>query len=81
MRLSLEASAQHGDSPVFASVGPTGEFIQPEGMLTTREMREAYDEQLTVLRDAGAEAVCIETKEYVLDEAVIAVEAAKRAGL
>ena len=80
VRLSLEASAQHGGAPVFASVGPTGEFVQPEGMLTAAEMRAAYDEQLAVLRDAGAAAVCIETM-YVLDEALIAVAAARQAGL
>src|ERR1043165_8021216 len=78
VRLSREA-AQALDAPVAASVGPTGEFVQPEGMLSVREMRAAFQEQASVLKEGGADFVCIETM-YVSDEAVIAVESAKAAG-
>lgn len=61
---------------VIASVGPTGEFVEPEGMLSRREMHTAFNQQLTALKEGGAEAVCIETM-YVLEEALLAVEAAR----
>lgn len=79
MKLSLKA-AQEFKRAVAASVGPTGEYTEPEGMLSRAEMQAAYSEQMVALKDAGAEAVCIETM-YVVDEAVFAVKAAKELGL
>ena len=79
VRLSREA-AQPFNAVVAASVGPTGEFVQPEGMLSESEMRGAYREQMFVLKEAGADAVFVETM-YVIDEAALAVEAAKELGL
>jgi len=78
-RLSLEAAKLTGGI-VFASVGPTGEFVQPEGMLTRAEMKAAYIEQMSALKEAGIGAVCIETM-YVVDETLVAIEAAKELGL
>lgn len=78
VRLSREAATPF-DAVVAASVGPTGEFIQPEGMLSNAEMRNAFREQMNVLKEGGADAVCVETM-YVSDEAALAVEAAKEAG-
>ena len=68
------------DRSVCASVGPTGEFIEPEGMLSRKEMRDAFREQMSALKNAGAEWVCIETM-YVVPEAVEAVKAAVELGL
>jgi 5-methyltetrahydrofolate--homocysteine methyltransferase len=65
---------------VAASIGPTGEFLEPEGMLNRREMLSAFTEQISALKDAGAGVVCIESM-FVLDEAVLAIQAAKQAGL
>ncbi len=79
VKLSREA-AEPFDAVVAASVGPTGEFVQPEGMLSRAEMLGAFTEQIAVLKDAGADAICIETM-YVPEEAALAVEAAKKAGL
>lgn len=79
MQISLKA-AQEFKRAVAASVGPTGEYIEPEGMLSRTEMQVAYHEQMSALKEAGAEAVCIETM-YVVDEAVLAVKAAKELGL
>ncbi|HLX61256.1 MAG TPA: homocysteine S-methyltransferase family protein [Planctomycetota bacterium] len=76
--LSLDA-ARAFDAPVAASVGPTGEFVQPEGMLSEKEMRDAFREQIAVLKEGGADAICVETM-YVVQEAAIAVRAAKDAG-
>jgi 5-methyltetrahydrofolate--homocysteine methyltransferase len=79
LQISLKA-AQEFKRAVAASVGPTGEYIEPEGMLSRAEMQTAYREQMDALKSAGAEAVCVETM-YVVDEAVLAVKAAKELGL
>lgn len=65
---------------VAGSVGPTGEFLQPEGMLSEREMYEAFLEQMLALKEGGVDAICIETM-YVLDEALAAIKAAGELGL
>ena len=78
VRLSREA-ADEFDVVVSASVGPTGEFVQPEGLLSGKEMRGAFREQIAVLKEGGADAVSVETM-YVIEEAALAVEAAKEAG-
>lgn len=79
LALSLREAEEFGKL-VVASVGPTGEFIEPEGMLKAQEMYDAFREQMTALKESGAEAVCIETM-YVLDEALAAVRAARDLGL
>ena len=73
-RLSREAADKFGKT-VAGSVGPTGEFLQPEGMLNTREMYDAFHEQMTALKEGGADAVCIETM-FALEEALVALKAA-----
>ena len=77
--LSVEVANQF-DRPVGASVGPTGEFIEPEGMLSHKEMRDAFREQMAALKEGGADFVCIETM-YVVDEAVAAIKAARELDL
>ncbi|HYG75364.1 MAG TPA: homocysteine S-methyltransferase family protein [Planctomycetota bacterium] len=77
--LSRQASDEAGKF-VAASVGPTGEFVQPEGMLTQGEMLVAFREQIEALKEGGVDAICIETM-YVLDEALLAIQAAKECGL
>jgi 5-methyltetrahydrofolate--homocysteine methyltransferase len=77
--LSVEV-ANKFDRPVGASVGPTGEFIEPEGMLSHKEMRDAFREQMAALKEGGADFVCIETM-YVVDEAVAAIKAARELDL
>jgi 5-methyltetrahydrofolate--homocysteine methyltransferase len=79
VELSLRAAAPFGRA-VFASVGPTGEYIEPEGMVTRKEMYAAFHEQMLALKAGGAEAVNIETM-YVIEEACEAVRAAKDLGL
>jgi 5-methyltetrahydrofolate--homocysteine methyltransferase len=78
VKLSREA-AEPFSAVVAASVGPTGEFVQPEGMLSASEMRGSFREQMSVLKEAGADAVFVETM-YVIDEAALAVETAKELG-
>ena len=75
-------AAQHARSQtppghhVVASVGPTGEFLEPLGEVSEGEMLEAFAEQIVALEEGGAEGVVIETKTS-LEEASLAIRAAK----
>ena len=75
-------AAQHARSQapagcyVVASVGPTGEFLEPLGEVTEAEVLDAFVEQVTALEEGGAHGVVIETMTAV-EEAVLAVKAAK----
>ena len=75
-------AAQHARSQappgryVVGSVGPTGEFLEPLGEVTEAEMLDAFADQITALKEGGADAVVIETK-TALEEASLAIRAAK----
>jgi 5-methyltetrahydrofolate--homocysteine methyltransferase len=62
---------------VAASIGPTGEFLEPVGDRTEAEMIAAYEEQIRALHKGGMRALCIETMS-ALDEAVCAIRAARK---
>jgi 5-methyltetrahydrofolate--homocysteine methyltransferase len=49
-------------------------------MLSKKEMYDAYFEQIAALKEGGADAICVETM-YVLDEALVAIEAARAHGM
>ncbi len=71
------AKSQAGSTQYVAgSVGPTGEFIEPLGMVSESEMYDAFAEQITALEEGGADVVMIETQ-MVLDEAQIAIKATR----
>ncbi|MDY7011304.1 MAG: homocysteine S-methyltransferase family protein [Planctomycetota bacterium] len=61
---------------VLGSAGPTGEFMAPLGIETEENFYEAFREQITALEAGGADAVIVETM-TALEEATVAVEAAK----
>ena len=66
---------------VLGSVGPTGEFLEPLGEVSEAEMYDAFAEQVTALKEGGADAILVETM-IAVDEAALAVRAAKNeAGL
>jgi 5-methyltetrahydrofolate--homocysteine methyltransferase len=73
VRLSLEGVG--GRVPVVASVGPTGVELG-KGVATSRQVREAFAEQVAALAEAGAAAVLVETM-YDPAEVRAAVSAAK----
>ncbi len=73
-RLSLEG-APH--AVIAASVGPTGEFLEPLGDVTEAEMEAIYAEQIAAIFKAGVKALCIETMSSV-EEAACAIRAAKK---
>ena len=61
---------------VVGSVGPTGELFEPYGDLTEAQAREAYEEQIAALAEAGADLIVIETMS-AMDEARVALESAR----
>ena len=62
---------------VAASIGPTGEFLEPVGDMTEADMILAFEEQIRALHQGGVRALCIETMSAI-DEAVCAVRAARQ---
>jgi len=77
-RLGSEISRQAAGnrSLVFASIGPTGEFMKPLGMVSEEEMFRDFAEQAQALAVGGAEGIVIETMTD-LSEAKAALRAAK----
>ncbi len=56
------ARAEAGSSAyVGASMGPTGQFVEPLGEVPFDEMREAFREQAEALVSAGADLISLET--------------------
>lgn len=80
-KAAAEASRQGAgpDKLVLGSVGPSGKFLMM-GEVSENEMYEAYGLQCKGLKDGGADAIIVETITD-LEEAVIAVRAAKSTGL
>ncbi len=62
---------------VAASVGPTGQLLEPLGDLSVAQAEEAYAEQVVLLAEAGADLIKIETMND-LEEACCAIRMAKQ---
>ncbi len=62
---------------VFASVGPTGEFMAPLGTRSEAEFIDAFAEQIAACADAGVDGICVETM-TALEEALAALKAARQ---
>ncbi len=73
----ISKNAVNNDVYVFASVGPTGEFLQPLGLTSKEEMEEVFAEQISALKNGGADGIIIETMTDI-DEASCALCAAKK---
>jgi len=75
-------AAQHARSQappgryVLGSIGPTGEFLEPLGLVSESEMLEAFAEQAVALEEGGADGVVIETM-TALEEATLAIKATR----
>lgn len=76
-RLAKEAAGEA--ALVAGSVGPTGEFLEPLGQVKPEVMKQVFQEQIEGLVKGGADLIIIETM-MALDEAALAVEAARSAG-
>ena len=64
---------------VLGDIGPTGDFLEPLGMLKPEQVREAFIEQVKGLAEGGVDGLIVETM-TALDELEIAIEAARSAG-
>jgi 5-methyltetrahydrofolate--homocysteine methyltransferase len=76
-RLAREAA---GDRLVAGSVGPTGELMEPLGLLTPDDARRSFAEQARALRSGGVDFALIETMS-ALEEVRAAVDGVREAGL
>ena len=70
---------QGRDGYVIGDIGPFGGLMEPYGDFLESDVRDAFDEQVTALVQAGADAVIVETQTS-LEELGLALGAAKRAG-
>jgi 5-methyltetrahydrofolate--homocysteine methyltransferase len=70
-------SVQPGGKYVAGSMGPMGRMLKPLGDVDPQEAFEAFSEQARALADGGAEIVIVLTM-YDLEEAVIALRAARK---
>lgn len=61
---------------VAGSIGPLGEMIEPLGEISEQQAYDVFAEQIKALQEGGVDVLFIETM-MALDEAVIAVKAAK----
>jgi 5-methyltetrahydrofolate--homocysteine methyltransferase len=76
-RISKQAAGKR--ALVFASIGPSGKMLM-SGDVTAEELSAAFAEQAAALAVGGADALVVETMAD-LEEAAIAVRAAKATGL
>jgi 5-methyltetrahydrofolate--homocysteine methyltransferase len=77
--VEISRAAAAGRARVFASIGPSGRMLL-SGETTLDELRSAFEEQARELAAGGADALVVETMAD-LEEAVVAVVAAKGTGL
>jgi len=61
---------------VGASLGPTGQLLEPYGTLSVAEAEDVFAEQIAVLAQAGADILLIETQ-HDIEEACCIIRAAK----
>lgn len=73
--VGLKAAA--GQVWVGASIGPTGQLLEPLGPLTLDELEQDYREQVEVFAEAGVDFIKLETHQDI-EEASAALRMAKR---
>ena len=62
---------------VFGSIGPTGEFLEPLGNVTEKEMENGFERQLNGLIEGGVDGIIFETQ-MAIEELVLGIRTAKR---
>lgn len=78
--VSLARHAAGDECFVMASLGPTGQFLEPLGNLRFADVSDAFAEAAGAQASAGADAILLETFSD-LDELKAALEGARRSGL
>jgi 5-methyltetrahydrofolate--homocysteine methyltransferase len=76
--IAREAFGENGGY-VLGDIGPFGGLLEPFGEFTEEQVRGAFDEQAAALIEGGADAIIVETQTS-LEELLIGIEAAKKAG-
>ncbi|MBE0536329.1 MAG: homocysteine S-methyltransferase family protein [Phycisphaerae bacterium] len=76
-KLAREAAGD--DRYVLGDIGPCGEFLEPLGSLKADALKDAISEQAAALLEGGVDGFIVETM-TAIEEAVVAVEAARSAG-
>jgi 5-methyltetrahydrofolate--homocysteine methyltransferase len=61
---------------VLGDIGPSGDFLEPLGILKPKELKKAFAEQAKALLTGGVDGFIIETM-TALDEVTIAIEAVR----
>jgi len=74
------ADASGRDVIVAGSMGPTGEILEPLGLVSSADARAAFAEQAAALAEGGADVLWIETLSS-REEVEAAIEGARTAGL
>ncbi|HWX08942.1 MAG TPA: homocysteine S-methyltransferase family protein [Gaiellaceae bacterium] len=74
----LARAAVGDDLLVAGSLGPTGQLVEPYGVLTREVCVAAYAEQARALADGGVDLLVLETF-FALEEALWAIEGARSA--
>ena len=74
----LAREAAGSDALVAGSMGPTGQLVEPYGVLTRELCVAAYAEQAEALAEGGVDLLVLETF-FALEEALWAVEGAQSA--
>ncbi len=74
----LARTGAGNDRLVAGSLGPTGQLIEPYGLLTHDACVEAFAEQASALADGGVDLLVLETI-FAVEEAVWAVEGVQSA--
>jgi 5-methyltetrahydrofolate--homocysteine methyltransferase len=77
--VDISKEAAGDQALVFASMGPSGKMLIMKDV-TEKELQEAFEEQADAIKDAGADAIIIETMTDIT-EAIIAIAAAKKTTL
>ena len=49
---------------LFGSIGPTGEFLEPLGNVTEKEMENGFERQLNGLIEGGVDGIILKHKWY-----------------
>lgn len=75
--VELAREAVGDDRLVAGSLGPTGQLVEPYGVLTREVCAEAYAEQARALADGGVDLLVLETF-FALEEALWAIEGVQR---
>ena len=65
---------------VAGAMGPTGEMIEPHGLMTPKEAADAFKAQAEGLAEGGVDVLWLETM-YAMEELEAAMEAVKDIGL